>query len=151
MRNMLELLRTRFHIDKCCAALYAELQGDLDWWPALPHMSVTELLEHFTTQWETNDQGQKNASAALEKHIDSNAFGSKEELLQAIRTGIAIPSLSHKNIPSKSSETLHTQDSPELEQLYQELLEQNNVVESVTSPIPPEFFTENWDVRGSLP
>ena len=150
MRNVLELLRTRFHIDKCYAALYEELRGDLNWWPPLPHMSDSDLLEHFTTQWEKIDGGQASAREALEKHIDSNAFESKEALLRAVRTGVSAQSNTRKHATSTSAGTLDAQDSPELDRLYQELLEQTNVVESAASPIPKEFFTQTWDVRGPL-
>ena len=100
---MLELLRTRFHIDKCKEAIYSELQQQLNWWPDVPSMTVSDLVDHFAKQWSKVEGGRQVAREKLLQYIESSTYDSKEDLIAAIKKQVA----SEKKKPKGQSSQEH--------------------------------------------
>jgi len=162
MRNMLEVLRTRLHLDKCHGAIYTEIQKDMSWWPDVPEITAEEALDQLTGQFQEEGVSREDTKRKLSELMQTGAFGSKTALLRAIGASLEVKKRRTDETEEEEEEAeVDMQDEtaalddedldPEVAAAMHDLRLQASAVGAPDTPIPKEFFASvDWTASGSL-
>jgi len=158
MRNVLELMRTQLHIDKCKDAIYAELRKDIAWWPDTTHVTAEAAQTHFLKQWKRLEEQESDLGAKLQHLYNSCKFETRTDLLEALQKEVTFRTWDSSKGSAAVDEDLtnkvpdlDAEPDPEVRRVMQDMLLEGSVAEKPRTPIPEEFFAgESWTWTGNL-
>jgi hypothetical protein len=148
MRNLWELLQTRFYIDKCKTAILKELRERFSWWPENVSKSVEEVVETFDAQWDALAAKEELSQASFRAVLQQTACESKQTLIAAMQK-VSGSKRAPKTMPPEHKSEAEEGDQKSVdeegleaegEQFLKELRTAQHIIEEQETPISLEFF-----------